>query len=109
MSRPKVVIDEAQVTKLAALGAGHREIAEFFGVERSTITKRFSPEITKGRAEVKMKLRGWQLKLAEQGHATMQIWLGKNLLGQSDEGEAQVNSTGAPSRVAMIDETETWP
>lgn len=87
MARPKEQIGAEQVTKLAALGATHQEIAHFFGVDRSTITKRFSPEIAKGRAEVRFKLRRWQLEAAERGNTAMLIWLGKNMLGQSETGD----------------------
>jgi hypothetical protein len=85
MARPKKQIDPQQVYKLAQLGATHGEIAEFFCCDRSTISKRFSPEITKGQAELKLKLRRLQVRAAERGNVTMLIWLGKCLLGQTDK------------------------
>jgi hypothetical protein len=70
---------------LARLGATHSEIAEFFGCERSTITKRFSPEIDKGHADLKLKLRRMQFRAAERGNVAMLIWLAKAMLGQTDK------------------------
>jgi hypothetical protein len=96
MSRPRRKIDSKQVYKLACLGATHGEIAEFFDCERSTISKRFSPEITKAKAQLKMKLRRLQLRAAEQGNVTMLIWLGKVMLGQT---EVEVNDQ---SRINVI-------
>jgi hypothetical protein len=85
MSRPPKSIDSTQVAKLAALGATHEEIAHFFGVDRSTIERRFCTEIESGRAQQKIKLRRLQWRAAEKGNVVMLIWLGKNILGQSDE------------------------
>ncbi len=89
MARPKKNIDRLQVYKLARLGATHGEIADIFGCDRSTITKRFSPEITKGQAELKMKLRRLQFQAAERGNVTMLIWLGKAILAQTEKIETE--------------------
>ena len=88
MARPEIVIDAKQVLKLAALGAKTEEIADFFDCSTDTIQRRFAAELTKGRANLKMSLRQWQLKAAEKGNATMLIWLGKHLLGQKDDAPA---------------------
>src|SRR5688500_1161357 len=84
MGRPRKLLSGEEVTKLAALGATHAEIADFFGVERSTITRRFSQEIAKGRATMRLKLRRLQFRAAERGNVVMQIFLGKSLLSQSE-------------------------
>jgi hypothetical protein len=90
MARPQKQIDAAQVAKLAALGATHQEIADFFGADRSTIERRFAAEIDKGRTALKIRLRRLQLRAAERGNVTMLIWLGKALLGQADKPPEQV-------------------
>lgn len=37
-----------------------------------------------GRAELEVNLRHWQLEAAKSGNVQMLIWLGKNILGQTD-------------------------
>jgi len=81
--RKKVVTPE-DVYKLATIGCTDSEIARWFDLSESTLKYNFSEIIAKGREDVKMALRQAQLKLALSGNAVMQIWLGKNLLGQSD-------------------------
>ena len=81
--RKKVVTPE-DVYKLAALGCTDSEIARWFDIAETTLKTNFSEIMAKGREDVKMALRQAQLKLALSGNAVMQIWLGKNLLGQSD-------------------------
>ena len=49
-----------------------------------TIRYNFRPYVEKAREETKQKLRQAQIKLALGGNATMLIFLGKNMLGQSD-------------------------
>ena len=70
--------------KLAQIGCKNQEIADWFGIDENTLTYNFSEDITKGRENLKQSLRRAQLKLALSGNATMLIWLGKNMLGQSD-------------------------
>ena len=85
MARPKKYdIDTEEVQKLAKYGMTNVEIADFFGCDESLIRKSYSEYLTKGRAEMKLRLRQLQWKSAEKGNAVMLIWLGKQMLGQSD-------------------------
>src|ERR1019366_3177508 len=99
MPRPPKEINPAQVRKLAEIGAtateiadffevdrATSEIADFFEVDRATIHRRFAAEISKGRAQLHMRLRRLQLRAAGRGSAAMLIWLGKTMLRQ---GEAE--------------------
>jgi len=81
--RRRVVMPE-DVYKLAAIGSTDREIARWFDVDENTLRYNFSNIIAKGREDLTQSLRMAQLKLALSGNAVMLIWLGKNLLGQSD-------------------------
>lgn len=81
--RKKVVFDE-DVFKLAAMGCSNAEIARWFDIDENTLTYNFSTIIAKGREQLKHSLRKAQIKLALSGNATMLIWLGKNILGQSE-------------------------
>jgi hypothetical protein len=60
------------------------EMADWFQINRETLKYNFSDYIAKGRAELKRRLRAAQIKTAMGGNASMLIWLGKNILGQSD-------------------------
>lgn len=84
MPRPAIPIPAKEVYRLAKDGAKNTEIAEYFGVSPDTIERRFAGELRKGRAARNVSLRRLQLRAAEQGNATMLIWLGKQYLDQSD-------------------------
>ena len=87
MGRPKIDSDGAEVKKLASFGCNNSEIAELLGVTEGTIRKRFSDNLTKGRSSLKKSLRRKQIEIALSGNVTMLIWLGKNMLGQTDKQE----------------------
>mgnify|MGYP003140410676 CR=1 FL=1 len=88
MARPKKYnIDTEQVEKLASFGCTNREIADFCGCDESLISKSYSSFITKGRSKGKIRLRQMQWRSAERGSVPMQIWLGKQVLGQTDKQE----------------------
>jgi hypothetical protein len=80
----KKVVPPDEVWKLAAMGCTLEEMADWFQVKPDTLKYNFAEYIAKGRAELKRRLRAAQLKVAMGGNATMLIWLGKNILGQSD-------------------------
>ena len=84
VGRNKTVIPPEEVYKLAQIGCKNQEIADWFGIDENTLSYNFSVELLKGRENLKQSLRRAQLKLALSGNATMLIWLGKNILGQSE-------------------------
>jgi len=102
IGRAKTVIPEEQVLELSKLHCTSKEMAEFFEVPLSTFTDNFRDIITKGRLETKQRLRAAQLKLALNGDRSMLIWLGKNILGQSD---APINTDA----VGVLPWTDTNP
>lgn len=53
--------------------------------------------IDKGRSELRLKLRRWQLRAAERGSVAMLIFLGKAMLGQREDG-----SNGEADHVEVI-------
>jgi hypothetical protein len=85
MARPEIEITAKQVEQLASIGAKNTEIADFFGCSVDTIERRFAGDLTKGRANLRMSLRRWQLKAAEKGNSALLIWLGKQMLDQKDK------------------------
>ncbi len=46
----------------------------------------------RGKAKGRISVRRMQMKLLEQGNATIGVWLGKNILGQVDEVRHDINS-----------------
>lgn len=80
----KKVINPKEVEKLAALGMKNSEIADWLEIDDSTLNYNFKQNLIKGRLQLNQSLRQAQIKLALSGNATMLIWLGKNILGQSE-------------------------
>lgn len=78
------VVPPDEVYYLAGLGVSYRELGEWYGVPEDTMRYNFRPYVEKAREETKQKLRQAQIRLALGGNAVMLIWLGKNMLGQSD-------------------------
>lgn len=89
----KRVVPPKDVYELASIGCTDREIARWFDVDENTLRYNFSDILEKGREELKHSLRRAQIRLALGGNAVMLIWLGKNILGQSDNvTESQANT-----------------
>ena len=78
------VIPPDEVYKLASLGCTVPEMADWFGVSVSTLKYNFGDYIKKGWEDIKQKLRQAQMETALKGNPAMLIWLGKNMLSQSD-------------------------
>ena len=90
-------INLAELEKLAAMQCTDEEIAAWFNVSPRTIERRrkspvFAETIGRGKARGRISLRRAQLKILEQGNATMGIWLGKQYLGQSDQIDINTNN-----------------
>lgn len=82
--RPKAEVDEKQVYELAKIHCTNNEIAAICGVSKDTIERRFAAILDKGREDGRCKLRRLQWQSAENGNVVMQLWLGKQLLGQRE-------------------------
>lgn len=88
-------IKKEQFENLCNLWCTLTEIAEFFGVSedsvelwcKKTYNERFTDIYKKKNSKGKIALRRWQMKSAEKGNVTMQIWLGKQYLGQKEKIE----------------------
>jgi len=86
-------IDERQLEQLAMIQCSYEEMAAVLGCDQSTLTKRFSQVIKKGREKGRMSLKRMQYKKAMEGNVVMMIWLGKQHLGQR-EPRQDVELTG---------------
>jgi hypothetical protein len=109
--RPKAIIDWEYVGKMLEAGGFATGIAATIGCDEATLYRRCEldnkvsfatfrqQKVAKGDEQLRVK----QFKTAmsdRQGSVTMQIWLGKQRLGQSDKtenthvGDINVNHTG---------------
>ena len=78
------IVPPDEVFKLAELGLTDRDLSEWFDISESTLRYNFSSFLIRARQSLKMKLRRAQLRVALDGNPTMLIWLGRNMLNQSE-------------------------
>ena len=88
-------INLTELERLCAIQCTDEEISAWFGVTTRTIERRrlepaFAEIMERGKAKGRISVRRMQMKLLEQGNATMGVWLGKQLLGQVDQINHQV-------------------
>lgn len=97
VGRNQVVVPPEEVEDLAAIGCTNTDIANWFGIDDSTLTYNFKQELTKGRENLKISLRRAMLKNACVNlNAAVQIFLAKNMLSMSDSGMTTDNSKVLP-------------
>lgn len=92
MARPiKYDINAKKVEKLASFGNTYPEIAAVLDVSEEILQKSYSTFYTKGRENLKERLRKKQINVALKGNVVMLIWLGKQYLGQKDKNELSLD------------------
>lgn len=84
VGRPKIELDEDLLLKLATIHCTMKEMVDIMGCSEDTLKNNFSGIIDKGKAQGKMRLRRKQMEVALEGNPTLLIFLGKAMLGQSD-------------------------
>jgi hypothetical protein len=89
-------IDLVELEKLCALQCTDQELAGWFNVTTRTIERKrkvraFREVMERGKAKGQISVRRMQMKLLEEGNATMGVWLGKQMLGQRDVSETQLS------------------
>jgi hypothetical protein len=102
--RPKTtVVNYPLVERLGKIGATQAEVATVLQIPLGTLEK--DPEFIrahkKGLADVKMTIRRKQIEQAKKGNTTVLIWLGKQLLGQSDKPLPTEQEMGALEALAL--------
>jgi hypothetical protein len=84
------VIDYTIAERASGIGCTQEEIAALLGITRETLRvhtardRKLQDALEVGSAKGRAALRRFQWKGAEEGNATMLVWLGKQLLGQQD-------------------------
>lgn len=103
-------INKSDFEKLCSMWCTLVEIAEFFDVSEDTVERwcketyneTFADTYKKKSSKGKIALRRWQLKSAEKGNVTMQIWLGKQHLEQKET--IDVNSSELSKLDKLLEE-----
>lgn len=97
MARPHKPVDAEKLVLLASMGLTQKECAAVLECSPDTLQRNADlvEAYNEGLDKCRASLRRRQYELAMKGHATMLIWLGKNLLDQSDKLEA-TGKDGAP-------------
>ena len=99
--RPRAEIDYPQLIEMCGLMCTGEECASILGIDYDTLNKAlirdghggFTEFFKKHSAQGKISLRRAQLQTAKDGSVPMQIWLGKQYLGQR-EPDKQVQDDG---------------
>ena len=99
--RPRKEIDMKLVASLCEIQCTGEEIAAVLGMSYDTLERRVQEETGNNFADYRkdktangrMSLRRAQFKAAMEGNVTMQIWLGKQTLGQRDKADVEHSGT----------------
>jgi len=84
------------VKRLSEIHCSLEEITAVTGISKGTLEKKYKKEIEEGKANGKLGLRRTQMTRAMDGDPRMLIFLGKNLLGQSENPIGGDNSSPLP-------------
>jgi len=112
-------IDLVELEKLCAICCTQQEIAAWFNLSGPTIQRRHADSKTlydysgekltfrqimdRGYAKGRISLRRKQMQMAENGNATMLVWLGKMILGQRETVETQVTGpSGGAFKIEIV-------
>jgi len=107
--RPRLTFDLRMVEDLGKIQSTHSELAAVLNVSIETVKRRlkedpeFCAAYEKGLENGKSSLRRIQWKAALGGNTTMQIWLGKQYLGQRDQTRQEITGAeGGPVAVVYL-------
>jgi len=84
------------VRRLSEIHCSLAEISHITGIKKETLEKKYSKEIEEGKANGSMGLRRTQYDRAMNGDPRMLIFLGKNMLGQSENPNGGDDKTPLP-------------
>lgn len=95
--RPKIEMDYEEIYRLAVIGCTKREISYVLDIHEDTLARR--PEAIeayeRGMENQKVRLRRAMMTNAcDRLNPAIQIFLAKNLLGMSDQGNATTDGDG---------------
>jgi hypothetical protein len=101
MSKTKVKIDWKQVENLLMAGCSGVEIAASLGIHENTLYKRCKDDLkvefvafsqqNKAKGDCLLKAKQFESAIKDK-NTPMQIWLGKQRLGQKEKTDLEINS-----------------
>lgn len=114
MGRPPIEIDKNLFEGLCQMQATEAEIANLFECDIDTVNnwckrtygKTFKQVFEEKSVKGKISLRRLQFKSAEAGNVTMQIWLGKQYLGQTEKQEQTIQDANITFEIAPASSTK---
>ena len=112
MGRPTIQIDRDTFEKLCVLQCTKEDIANWFECSEDTIERwckkeygqTFAVVFAQKREKGRVSLRRMQWASAENGNVTMQIFLGKQYLGQKDQQGIEI----AESKEKFAEVLDLW-
>lgn len=112
MARPQIDISKEDFEKLCVLQCTKQDIANWFECSEDTIERwckrvygeSFAVVFSQKREKGKVSLRRMQWQSAEHGNVTMQIFLGKQYLGQKDQQGIEI----AESKEKFAEVLDIW-
>lgn len=103
--RPRKHIDLELAADLAGIFCTQEEIAGIMKVSVDTLqrNKEFCGVYKKAQENAKQSIRRAQYRKAIEGNVVMQIWLGKQYLGQSDKQQTELTGKdGTPIQIKVV-------
>lgn len=103
MARPKKEFYEKDINQIKILARCHcpdSEIAAFMECGERTLRRHFGTLLKDGREAGKANIRAKQFELAMKGDRTMLIWVGKQILGQKEKLDFNLENTPTPALIA---------
>ena len=96
IGRKGIAVPPDEVELMASIGCTDREIAQYFGIDDQSMRHNFQDQLIQGRMNLKNSLRRAQLRVALDGQPSMLIWLGKNILNQTDQPQGTEDTKPLP-------------
>jgi hypothetical protein len=105
VARRRKTLEVGRIIELASKGPSYNHIAVLLGLSHDTLERNFAGVLNKGRATLASNLRAKQYEIAIHGKVRMLIWLGQQLLDQSENGEdcGQCGTLSWTGRIGTLD------
>ena len=106
--RPPIEFDLVEIEELSRSHCTFVELSRFYNCSEKAVEERyrtdqdFKQAVDRGRFEAIKGLRRKQLEMAMDGNTQMAVWMGKQLLGQTDKQEIDQLSRVEPITIEIV-------